>query len=57
MFLSKQEKVVILLLRVEYERNRVLLGVHDDKSFKKIRKLEAKINKMGYNPYGKVEFT
>lgn len=58
MFLSKAEKIVILLLRIELERHKTLFGGYGgryDKGEKKIRKMMDKIVKMGGNPNMKLD--
>lgn len=51
MFLSKEEKVLLLLYRIQEERQNTLLGKYSSYSIgeNKIRKLKNKIEKLGGN--------
>jgi len=52
MFLSKEEKVLVLMYRVQKEREVTLMGGHTsyDIGEKRIKKLKNKIEKIGGNP-------
>jgi hypothetical protein len=58
MLLSKEEKIIVLLHRVEIERHKSLFGVYE--SYKtgedKIRKLQDKIIKLGGNTKTKIMY-
>jgi hypothetical protein len=49
MFLTKEEKIVVMLYRIEKERMYTLLGRYDSYEIgeNKIRKLKRKIEKLG----------
>jgi hypothetical protein len=51
-FLSKPEKILVLLYKIEMERARTLLGGYNSYSIgeNKIRKLKRKIEKLGGDP-------
>lgn len=51
MFLSKEERVLVLIHRIQKEREVTLMGVHQsyDIGEKRIRKLKNKIEKIGGN--------
>jgi hypothetical protein len=52
MFLSKDEKAVVLLWRIEEIRTKTLFGYYKsyDIGENKIRKMQNKLERMGYNP-------
>lgn len=56
MFLSKDEKAIVIMWRIEDVRQKTLFGYY--KNYKvgedKIRKLKSKLEKMGYNPDAKI---
>jgi hypothetical protein len=57
MFLSKQEKCLVLLYRIEIEKILTLCGKYKSytKGEEKIKKLKNKIIKLGGNPDTKIE--
>jgi hypothetical protein len=57
MFLSKEEKCLVLLYRIEIERMLTLFGKYKGYSAgeDKIRKLRSKIQKLGGDPNLKIE--
>lgn len=59
MFLSKEEKIMVLLYRIQVERNKTLLGDYDNYSIgeNKIQQLRDEIIKLGGNPDAKIIVT
>lgn len=57
MFLSKDEKILVLLYRIEMERGKTLFGFYKSYSIgeRKIEKLRRRIFKLGGNPDVKIE--
>lgn len=55
MFLSKDEKALVLLWRIEDVRHKTLWGQYDySVGEKEIRNIKNKLEKMGYNPDAKI---
>lgn len=56
MFLSRDEKILVLLSRIEVERIYTLFGGYDSYEIgeNKVRKLKKKIVKLGGNPNTKL---
>lgn len=57
MFLTKDERAIVLLWRIEDIRSKTFLGYYKNYSVgeNKVRKLKTKLEKMGYNPDAKLE--